>query len=203
MSNLQHVTETYSHDNHTWCFNTTGHWVGGRVDAPNLSTGFHGLLKQWWEYYAPGQQKVLLVAEPAAVKKQLETLNPLWKIDTIDMYPELHSNETIKPTIIGDICSRQNPLHEKYTLIINQATLEHVYNPFQAMFNFCEALDENGILITHTCPPGHPYHRYPADYIRFMKDWWYDLPKYIEKIQLLELYMYNNMHVFTCYKKIK
>ena len=33
-----------------------------------------------------------------------------------------------------------------------------------------------------------------------MKDWWYDLPKYISNIKLNELYMHENRYVFTLYE---
>ena len=36
-----------------------------------------------------------------------------------------------------------------------------------------------------------------------MIDWWIDLPKYIDGIELLEVCMKNNAHVFSCYKKLK
>jgi hypothetical protein len=63
-------------------------------------------------------------------------------------------------------------------------------------------LKPNGIIVSHSHPPGFGYHQYPRDYFRFMIDWWIDLQKYIKKIELLEVYMYNNKHVFTMYRKI-
>jgi SAM-dependent methyltransferase len=125
------------------------------------------------------------------------SIYPTWKIYTIDIFQELKSD------IIGDICKRNSPLEGlSFDIIINQATLEHVYNPFQAMENLCNSLRKNGILITHTHPPNFGYHRYPSDCFRFMKDWWYDLPKHIENIRLLYLHMNNNKHVFSCYQKL-
>jgi hypothetical protein len=204
-----HDNEIYSKNNLNWNLSGGDHttfWIGGQYDAPNLSKGFHGILKQYWDYYTKlyfNSEKinVLLVSENINVKKQLEDLYPNWDIDIIDLYPELQSDDG--NIIIGDICLLNNPIPEnKYNLIISQAILEHVYNPFQAMVNFSKGLKQNGLLVIHTHPPGFGYHRYPSDYIRFMKDWWYDIEKYIDELELLELYQKNNNHVFSCYRKI-
>ena len=196
-----HHTELYSRMNNKWNLKHNA-WTGGHFKVSNLSKGYHGILKQYWDFYIKKNNvNVLLVSESQQVKQEFNLVYPQWEIDTIDLYPEINNDKT-QPTIIGDICSYTNPLSKKYDLIISQATLEHVYNPFQAIYNLSNALNKDGILVTHTHPPGFEYHRYPCDYIRFMKDWWYDLPKYINNIILMEFYMENNINVFTCYKKI-
>ena len=71
------------------------------------------------------------------------------------------------------------------------------------MKNLCNLLKPTGIIVNHTHPPGFGYHQYPRDYIRFMKDWWYDLPKHLDNsIELLQVWMHRNQHVFSCYRKI-
>jgi hypothetical protein len=204
-----HDREFYSRNNLKWELAPSpyhGVGVGGHFPAPNLSGGFHGILKQYWDYftalYFPDQQiNVLLVSENVNVKKQLEVLYPNWIIDIVDLYPELQSKDD--GIIVADVCLVDNPLPKnKYHLIISQALLEHVYNPFQVMVNLGQSLVENGVLITHTHAPAAGYHRYPCDYIRFMKDWWYDLEKYIDELELLELYQFENNHVFSCYRKV-
>lgn len=197
-----HDTDFYSNDGSQWDLNQHGYWVGGYFQVSNLSNGYHGIMKQWWDAHAQNVPKprVLLLSESQKVKEEFVSHYPNWDVLTLDMYHELTGN---KPDIIGDICSQQNPLSgHKFDVIISQATLEHVYNPFQAMFNLLDALDSNGVLVTHTHPPGFGYHRYPADYIRFMKDWWFDLPNFIPNIKLLYMYMYTNTQVFTCYQKV-
>lgn len=203
-----HYDEFYSKNNLEWDLSGIDGpgWVGGTYVAPNLSKGFHGILKQYWDYYTnlyhPNEEiNVLLVSENENVKKQLNEDYPKWNIDIIDLYPELQSgNDNI---IVGNICNYNNPLPEnKYDLIIAQAILEHVYNPFQAMVNFTKSLKNNGVVIIHTHPPGCPYHRFPSDYFRFMKDWWYDIEKYIDELELLELFQKCNLNVFSCYRKI-
>jgi hypothetical protein len=195
---MEHFTEGFSKYNHKWNFDTNNnykHFVGGLFPTSNTSNGYHGIEKQWWDFYNVGK-KVLLVSEDNNVKKEFNDIYPDWEIDTIDKFS---NNVDIK----ADICNTINPIINKYDLIINQATIEHVINPFQAMKNLIESLNINGILITHTHPPNFRYHQYPRDYFRFMKDWWFDLPIHIEKIDLLEFYMFENRNVFTCYKKIE
>ena len=193
---MEHYTEVYSKDNNTWDFETNNHkkFVGGLFVMPNLSGGYHGIEIQWWDFYNTGKD-VLLVSEDNTVKNEFKRVYPDWNIKTTECF---NDDTDIK----ADMCDLINPIKDKFDLIINQATIEHVYNPFQVMKNLFDSLNKNGILITHTHPPSYKYHQYPRDYFRFMKDWWHDLPKYVGDVELLELYMHENRHVFTCYRKL-
>lgn len=196
-----HNTFLYSKMNHTWDLRIQpGHYtIGGLFKVSNLSGGYHGILQQWWEHYTSDVIDVLLISENNKVKNEFKERYPSWNIVTIDHYPEISTVNNVD--IKGDICDFDNPIVSKFDLIINQATIEHVYNPFQAMSNLASSLKEGGYLLTHTHPPSQEYHQYPRDYFRFMIDWWIDLPKYIKNIELMEVYMHNNAHVFSCYKK--
>lgn len=196
-----HSTFFYSKHNKKWdvTIYPDNYTIGGLFPVSNLSKGYHGILKQYWDEYHTGN-RVLLISENNTVKREFNRVYPDWKIDTIDNYPEISTVYDVD--IIGDICNNNNPITKKYDIIINQATLEHVYNPFQAMLNFSNALDTGGVLISHTHPPNQEYHQYPRDYFRFMIDWWIDLPTYLPTIELLEVYMHNNAHVFSCYRKV-
>jgi hypothetical protein len=192
----------YSKDNNRWDL-STGRGVGGPwFFCSNLSLGYHGLLRQYWDKYKPHSDRnmVLLVGDNNTSKTEFNTTYPNWEITTTDLYPELKAG--INCDILFDTCSSTNILEKKYDIIINQANLEHMYNPFQAMKNLSEALNTNGILLTHTHPPKCPYHAYPRDYFRFMNDWWYDLPTHIKSIELIEFYAWNEEHVFSMYRKM-
>jgi len=171
----------------------------------NLSSGYHSILIDYITNHIDTTKTldVLLVSENHLVKEDFNNIYPSWNIKTVNFYTEM-STQQIDSDIIANICDRNNNELKKYKfdLIINQATLEHVYDPFGAMVNLCEILKENGIIVNHTHAPVFCYHQYPRDYMRFMKDWWYDLPLYISNIELLEFFMHQNMHAFTCYKKI-
>ncbi|AGD92029.1 methyltransferase type 11 [Megavirus lba] len=196
--------EQYSKDKNIWKLPVFGlaSWVGGHMPVSNLSKGYHGVMKQWWDHYMKGTD-VLLISENNNIKKEFQVLYPKYKFTTVDFYPELIHATSADCDIVADVCKRNVLPKNSYDLIINQATLEHLYNPFQAMENFFESLKVGGICVSHTHPPKMPYHSFPRDYFRFMKDWWYDLPKHFPNIELLELYMYNDFHVFTCYRRIK
>ena len=196
--------DIFSRDYKSWNYSSENGWIGGKEKFSNLSGGYHGILKQWWETFNVNNNiNVLLISECSNVKKEFLKKYPNWNIEITDYYPELIKNDSNDIDIIADVCKDICPFEkEKYDLIINQATLEHLYNPFQAMKNFSIALKKDGLLISHTHPPKFPYHGFPRDYIRFQRDWWYDLPKYINTLILEELYNYNDFFIFTCYKKI-
>jgi len=199
---MSHYNALYSKDGNQFDYSiANGFWVGGQFPCSNLSKGYHGILKQYWEKHCNIQNtlNVLLISENEIVKNEFKQAYPSWNIKTLDLYYELSNS---KPDIVGDICSNTNPIDDEFDLIINQATLEHLYNPFKCMENLLFALKPDGILVNHTHPPGFGYHQYPRDYFRFMIDWWIDLPKYVSNIELLELCMYQNNHVFSSYKKL-
>jgi len=196
-----HYTEKYCKSNNQWDYDLyKNYWVGGKFEVNNLSSGYHGILKQWWEYYKDTnkQNDVLLVSEGNNIKSQFETQYPNWSFKTTDMFYDLQS----KPDIVADICDDNCLPENEFDIIICQATLEHVYNPFNAINNFQKSLKPTGILLIHTHPPGFDYHSYPRDYFRFMKDFWYDIPKWNPNLELLEFYMLKNEQVFTTYIKI-
>lgn len=195
-----HINYSFSKNGNIWDENIYpgNYTIGGLFKCSNLSQGYHGILKQYWDTYNKGND-VLLISENNIVKNEFNIVYPNWNIKTLDFYPEISTINNVD--IVADICKNDNPIEDKYDLIINQATIEHVYNPFQAMLNLTRSLKNEGILVTHTHPPNQEYHQYPRDYFRFMIDWWIDLPNYIPNIELLEVCMKNNAHVFTCYKK--
>ena len=155
------MNNKFSDNNIEWDYNIYEQWwVGQRFVVSNLSKGFHGLLKQWWDYYSLKFEnpKVLLISENNIVKNELNNLYKNWNIFTLDLYTELGDSES---DIIVDICGHNKKIHKgkKYDLIINQATLEHLYNPFEAMNNMCNSLQVGGYLISHTHSQNMSYHQ--------------------------------------------
>src|SRR5260221_45211 len=150
-------------------------WIGGRFAVENFSRGYHGILRQWWEHYNPGSS-CLLVSENNKVKGQFQSKYPDWTFITLDKYDNLGEPVDIN----DDLCGKVDPtLVEKFDLIICQATLEHVYDPFAAMLKMTAMLKTAGTLVIHTHTPSFPYHAYPRDYLRFQLDWFHDIPKLI------------------------
>lgn len=199
---MEHFNESFSINTDLPCNSVVKGFIGGKFPVRNISTGYHKIMIDYIEKYINinTNLNVLLISENNTVKCDFNEVYPKWNIDTIDLYPEISQDNNCD--ILGDVCSNTNPIHKYYDLIINQATLEHLYNPFKAMENLASRLKNHGLLVSHTHPPGFQYHQFPRDYFRFMKDWWYDLPEYISNIKLNELYMHENQHVFTLYEKI-
>ena len=169
-------------------------WVGGHFPVRNSSGGYHGLEKQWWDFYIKDIEnpRVLLVSEGKESKEDFQKAYPTWDIKTLEL------NGSSDSDLIMDIC--KGGFAYGFHLIICQATLEHLYDPYGAMQNMVSALNPKGILVIHTHSLAMAYHAWPRDYIRFMDDWWVDLSKHLS-IELLEFYNLNQVHVFACYKK--
>ena len=173
------------------------YWVGGRFVVSNFSNGYHGILQQWWEYYNKGKL-CLLITENNKVKSEFKLCYPDMEFYTLDYY----DNKGEPIDIEADICSNiSEKLKTKFDLIVCQATLEHLYNPFKAMENMMSLLNKEGVVVLHTHLPTYYYHPYPRDYIRFHPDWFEDIPLFIPTCEMLELYTVNN-HVFAAYRKI-
>lgn len=65
----------------------------------------------------------------------------------------------------------------KFDLIISQAMLEHLLNPYKHVVDLSQMLNPGRKLILHTHIPGFPYHRYPIDCVRFFPDWFETVAK--------------------------
>lgn len=178
--------------------NTSEFWVGGQFSVPNLSGGYHGILQSWWEKYITPQSLVLLISENDDVKKTFEIRYPgttfvttnLYTVDNVDYILNLCDSEFV------------NSFNVKFDIIVCQATLEHVYDPFNAIKNMSGLLNHNGLLLIHTHTPGFVYHPCPTDCLRFYPDWFKEIVNYIDNIQLLDLVHTNSFHIFAQYQKI-
>ncbi len=190
----------FSKNANPWNYASQGVWVGGRYPLPNLSTGFHQLVMDWFNLLLLDfkKPKILLVSEGKEVKSHFQSVYPECKISTVDLHWDLQS----KPDIIGDICKPETLPDNEHDIIINHSVIEHVYDPFGAMKNMVNALKKGGYLITGTHPPAFRYHQFPRDYIRFVIDWWYDLPQFIKGIELEEFFQEGQSYVFSCYRKL-
>ncbi len=207
---MNHIHEAkytrFSKNGNKWNYDSQGVWVGGRYPLPNLSTGFHQLVIDWFDFFlkdfeypnnARNDPKVLLVSEGKEVKEHFKSAYKHCEIFTTDLHWDLQS----KPDIIGDLCKAETLPKNEYDIIINHSVIEHVYDPFGAMKNMVNALKKGGYLITGTHPPAFRYHQFPRDYIRFVIDWWYDLPQFIPGIELEEFFQEGQSYVFSCYYK--
>lgn len=138
-------------------------WFGGRIEASNVSHGYHGILKLWWDRLGLGES-VLLVGEEgaggASVKRYFSASYPRVRAQTVGLR---------NADVCWDITTAPK-FQEKYGAVICQATLEHVLDPVAAVKNMLAVLDPGGVLYLHSHGPAFPYHPYPVDCYRFFKD---------------------------------
>jgi SAM-dependent methyltransferase len=186
-----------SNGNWDYSSGSKGIWIGGKFSTPNLSSGYHGILKQWWEYYGKNKKKWLLLSENNSVKSRFESEYPGILFSTSDFFPEMNADCDFNYNVCDASSFTGN---ETYDIIISQAMFEHVYDPVGALKNISTILSDNGFLILHTVVPGFPYHQFPRDYFRFFPDWFADAPTFIDNIEVKELCVIG-YHIFVVYKK--
>jgi len=59
----------------------------------------------------------------------------------------------------------------KFRLIVSQAMIEYLIDPFKHISDLVSLLDHGGILVINSVLPGFFYHRVPIDCFRFYPDW--------------------------------
>lgn len=89
----------------------------------------------------------------------------------------------------------------KYSLIISQAMIEHLVNPYKHIRDLSSSLEKNGYLIVHSVMPGFFYHRHPVDTLRFYPDWFEEIAKKERCNLKVVKRIYRNLHLFYLYKK--
>ena len=75
-----------------------------------------------------------------------------------------------------------------FDLIISQAILEHLIDPYNHVKDLYAVLKPGGNMILHTVIPGFPYHRHPVDCMRFFPDW-FELIAQRLKLDIAEKYL--------------
>lgn len=171
--------------------------VSGNVPKRGLGDGWHGVLIDYIEKYR-GYDKKMNIALIAESKEACEDLNKLFKNSNIDNIVDYQDKKTGIDFDI-DLNIKQN-FSAKYDIVLTQALLEHIVNPFMAIENFSDLLIDNGLLVLHTHNIKMQYHPYPIDCIRFYKDFFENITQYID-LELLE-YLEASCHIFCVYRRI-
>lgn len=95
-------------------------WIGGCWSVQNISGGYHGLLKEWWDHFGL-KGKGLVIGEEGIwgenVKKKLRETYPGLKVLTASLE---------NSDVTWDITKALNSASTPYDWIICQAVLEHV-----------------------------------------------------------------------------
>lgn len=180
-----------------WNCTTVDYWLGPPIAMPNQSKGYHGILKQWWDHYKPANAGWLLISELNRVKPYFQSIYPTDSFKTLELFTD---DANVDYHI--SLCDRSLPNKvSKVDVVVCQATLEHVHDPFTSMYNMAQVLNSGGIMTVHTHVQPFMYHPHPRDYIRFFPDWFIDMQNWIPEIQLVELVDHNG-HIFAAYKKL-
>lgn len=119
-------------------------WFASSVDVGQgkiLFAGDRNDVKEIWSKYFRKEQMVTC---------GLHTMDHLWDFE----FPP--------PASFGSM---------KFSLIISQAMIEHLIDPFKHASDLVSLLDYGGILVIHSVLPGFFYHRVPIDCFRFYPDW--------------------------------
>ncbi len=103
-----------------------------------------------------------------------------------------------------DICTRKEQdlesIKNSFDVTICQATLEHLYDPCQAMINIAQLTKNMGLILVHTHTPEFGYHAFPRDYFRFSPDWFEDISSVSKDLSINEI-ISSNGHILASIKK--
>ena len=125
-----------------WDYTSVDFWLGPPFMVPNASTGYHGILKQWWDHYKINNAKWLLISEKNHIKEYFSAAYPGDHFSTLEFYTE---EGTVDYRY--NLCDRSIPPNlPKFDVVVCQATLEHVYDPYSAVANMISVLNKNGLL---------------------------------------------------------
>jgi SAM-dependent methyltransferase len=161
------------------------------IKAPNLSQGFHGILFDMATKFKSGPE-VLMIAENPAVADPVKAAMPWANLHFFE-YSGSHGVD-----FEVDMNVRQE-FDTQYDVVISQALLEHVCRPSVVIENKANLLKSGGVMVLHTHGPAMGYHGYPIDCVRFYKDFFEDLCKYLP-IELIDFHE-EAVHIFAAYKK--
>jgi SAM-dependent methyltransferase len=178
-----------------WVYEPYAPWVGGHHPAPNSTEGFHGILKQWWEYYGQNKKNWLLVCENDNVKKMFQSLYLDSNFRTLSFFDDMNKGNDL----IFNLCQPID-ITNKFDMVICQAIFEHLYDPVMAMRNLINLTASDGSILIHTHTPGFFYHPWPRDYLRFYPDWFLDVQKFLGGVTLKEL-CNTETNIFAVFKK--
>ena len=161
------------------------HFVTG---LPSESGVYHGEIVKWALDLSP--QCVLFAGENKDTARRLKDIIKAGQVYTTGLADtdfkwnfEKHS-----PDIGKD-----------FDLVVSQAILEHLLNPYKHVEDLTSLLKPQGHLILHTVMPGFPYHRHPIDSVRFFPDWFEETAQRMNLKTVKK--RINDTHIFYMYQK--
>ncbi len=130
------------------------------TDLPSESAVYHGEIIKWALDLKP--KAILFAGENKATAIRLKKLMHAENVYTAGLADtDFH----------WDFEKNAPEVETKFDLLVSQAILEHLLNPYKHVEDLSKLLQKNGHLILHTVLPGFQYHRHPIDSLRFFPDW--------------------------------
>ena len=174
-------------------------WIGEKWKMPNSSKGYHGLLKTWFDHFGLKGKGILIGEMNSELSEIFKKRYPECVVQTSDIAE--NPEEGLYPDIHWNICNRKQTkdLKLKVDFIICHAVLEHVVDPYGAIYNMMSTLKRGGRLYIHTHSPKFQEHRFPVDCYRFLRDVWFEIAKSLD-IKIDDL-LWLDRHCFVVYNK--
>ena len=158
-------------------------------NLPSESSFYHGEIIKWARDIKPQPRRTLLAGEGNIAAEHLQEPLGIENILTTGMLRvDVPWNFEEAPPDIG-----------AFDLIISQAILEHLINPYKHMCDLASLLEPAGHLIVHSVCPGFQYHRFPVDTFRFFPDWFEEVGKRIGLC--VGKKRIKGFHIFYMYQK--
>ncbi len=157
-------------------------------DLPSESGVYHGEIIKWARDLSP--KNIFFAGENKETAKRLNKIINAEKVFTAGL---------VDTDFTWDFEKNAPVFEENFELVVSQAILEHLLNPYKHIEDLSNLLQANGHLILHTVMPGFPYHRHPIDSVRFFPDWFEEIA---EKMNMKTVRKrINDNHIFYMYQK--
>lgn len=160
-------------------------------DLPSESGFYHGEVIRWVQELQTPPKRTLLAGEAKPATAELKKIMDLGEVTTtgvLDVEVPWNFEEPAPPMDVFD-------------LIISQAILEHLLDPYRHMCSLCDLLAPGGYLLIHTVTPGFVYHRYPIDTFRFFPDFFETVAE--KKNLLVHRKRIHDNHIFYMIQRRK
>ncbi len=162
-----------------------------RVETPNESKFYHGEIMRWLRHLAPAT--ILLAGEKREVAPIIANEVGASLVETAGLVEADHiwDFNLGVPSIIRA---------RHYDVVVTQAILEHIVNPYGFVSKLAHLTEPGGHLIIHTHTPGFPYHRFPVDCLRYFPDWFEEVARHFD-LDVIDITT-QAAHLFAVFRKV-
>ncbi|HUW24348.1 MAG TPA: methyltransferase domain-containing protein, partial [Patescibacteria group bacterium] len=162
------------------------------INVGNVSSIFLGDIIEIIRGLKERPKRILLAGDNNGCKK------PFKKALNLDS-SEIVTAGLLKPNDFLWNFEHDTPKMGKFDLILSQAMLEHLVNPYKHVEELSKLLVKGGHLVVHTVMPGYDYHPCPVDTLRYYPDWFEEVAIRLKlKIEKKDI---RNSHIFYVFEK--